>query len=259
MDRYAQVPATRATFAGMPGFVGNRLLTFLREAGHDGAWSDCERVVLASGSILREAEHSPSHIYFPVDAVVSEIYVTENGASSQIAIIGHEGMVGLSALMGDGVALSRECVLCTGHAYRWHKDAARQEFASSLAMQKMVLRYAQALLTQMAQTAVCNRHHSLEQQFCRWLLLVVDRAQSTSLKVTQELISTMLGVRREGVTAAACKLQAAGVISCQRGWINIVDRPALERLCCECYSVVKSECDRLMPVQEWGLKLAATS
>ena len=199
------------------------------------------------GHVLYESGVALQHVYFPADCIISLLYVMENGASAEIAVVGNEGMVGISLFMGGDTTPSRAVVQSAGHAYRLKGSLLKEEFARSGAAQHLLLRYTQALLTQMAQTAVCNRHHTVEQQLCRWLLLSLDRLSDNKLTMTQELIANMLGVRREGVTEAAGKLQAAGLIRYSRGKITVLDRPRLERKACECYAVVKKESDRLLP------------
>jgi CRP-like cAMP-binding protein len=189
------------------------------------------------------------HLYFPTTSIVSLLYVTENGASAEIAITGNEGLIGISLFMGGESTPSRAVVQSGGDGYRLKEGVLKREFALGGHLQHLALRYTQALITQMSQTAVCNRHHSVDQQLCRWLLLSLDRLQGNELRMTQELISNMLGVRREGVTEAAGKLQAAGLIHYSRGKITVLDRPGLEQRVCECYAVVKKEFDRLLPYQ----------
>jgi len=185
-------------------------------------------------------------VFFPTEGIVSLLYVMENGASAEIAVTGNEGLVGVSLFMGGGSTPSRAIVQSAGHAYRLAASMLKQEFDRGGRLQHLLLRYTQALITQMAQTAVCNRHHTVEQQLCRWLLLSLDRLASNEVRMTQELIANMLGVRREGVTEAAGRLQDAGLIRYQRGQIRVLDRPRLEQQVCECYAVVKRECDRLL-------------
>ena len=199
------------------------------------------------GHVLYESGVALQHVYFPADCIVSLLYVMENGASAEIAVVGNEGMVGISLFMGGETTPSRAVVQSAGHAYRLKGELLKAEFSRSGATQHLLLRYTQALLTQMAQTAVCNRHHTVEQQLCRWLLLSLDRLSDNKLTMTQELIANMLGVRREGVTEAAGRLQASGLISYSRGKITVLDRPRLEKKVCECYAVVKKESDRLLP------------
>jgi CRP-like cAMP-binding protein len=186
-------------------------------------------------------------VYFPTTSIVSLLYVMEDGASAEIAIVGNEGIVGIALFMGGETTPSRAIVQSAGHGYRLSAKVLKEEFARGGPIQHLLLRYTQALITQMAQTAVCNRHHTIEQQLCRWLLLSIDRLPSNELTMTQDLISNMLGVRRSGVTEAALKLQNAGVIRYSHGHISVLDRPALERHACECYAVVKREFDRLLP------------
>jgi CRP-like cAMP-binding protein len=204
-------------------------------------------VPLTLGEVLYESGIVLRHVYFPVDSIVSLLYVMADGASAEIAVVGNEGLIGVSLFMGGETTPSRAVVQSAGHAYRLTGMMLKEEFTKAGAMQHLLLRYTQALITQMAQTAVCNRHHSLDQQLCRWLLLSLDRLTSNQLVMTQELIANMLGVRREGVTEAAGRLQSAGLISYSRGHITVLDRPALEARTCECYAVVKQECDRLLP------------
>jgi CRP-like cAMP-binding protein len=188
-------------------------------------------------------------IYFPTDSIVSLLYVLANGASAEISIVGNEGVIGVALFMGGETTTNRAIVQSAGFAYRLTGRRLKQEFERHGDLMHVLLRYTQALLTQMAQTAVCNRHHTVDQQLCRWLLLSLDRLSSDKLTMTQELIANMLGVRREGVTEAAGKLQDLGVIRYKRGHITVLDRPQLERLSCECYAVVKKESDRLLPVR----------
>ena len=199
------------------------------------------------GKVLYESGMPMGHVYFPTTSIVSLLYVMEDGASAEIAVVGNEGIVGIALFMGGETTPSRSVVQSAGAGYRMAGQLLKDEFNRSGPVLHLLLRYTQALITQMAQTAVCNRHHSLDQQLCRWLLLSLDRLQSTELVMTQELIANMLGVRREGVTEAASSLQRAGLIHYRRGHITVVDRPGLERRTCECYSVVKKEYDRLLP------------
>jgi len=196
-------------------------------------------VLYESGVVLR-------HIYFPVDSIVSLLHVLNNGASAEIAVVGNEGAVGVSLFMGGETTPSRAVVQSAGSAYRLSRARLKEEFGRHGQMLSVLLRYTQSLITQMAQTAVCNRHHALDQQLCRWLLLSLDRLDGNELQVTQELIASMIGVRREGVTEAAGRLQKLGVIRYSRGKIVVLDRPRLEALSCECYAVVKTETDRLL-------------
>jgi CRP-like cAMP-binding protein len=208
-----------------------------------------EWVDLPLGHVLYESGRTLSHVYFPTTAIVSLLYVMEDGASAEIAVVGHEGVVGISLFMGGGSTPSRAVVQSAGQGWRLPAEFIKAEFDRSAPVMHLMLRYTQALITQMAQTAVCNRHHSLDQQLCRWLLLSLDRLEGRELVMTQELIANMLGVRREGVTEAALKLQKIGLIRYARGHITVLDRPALEERTCECYAVVKKEYDRLLPVK----------
>ncbi len=204
------------------------------------------------GEVLYESGGELNYVYFPTNCIVSLLYVMENGASAEIAVTGNDGIVGVAIFMGGGTMPNRAVVQSKGHAYRLRKKTFMQEFnrsggRRSGAMQHLMLRYTQTLITQMSQTAVCNRHHSVDQQLCRWLLLSLDRLSTNELCMTQELIANMLGVRREGVTEAAGKLQKAGLIEYSRGRIAVLNRPGLEERVCECYHVVKTEFDRLLP------------
>ena len=199
------------------------------------------------GMVLYESGSQLRHVYFPTTSIVSLLYVMADGASAEMAVVGNEGMVGVALFMGGETTPSRALVQSAGHAYRLPGQLLKEEFHRASALQYLLLRYTQALLTQMGQTAVCNRHHTVDQQLCRWLLLSLDRLPSNKLMMTQELIANMLGVRREGVTDAAGKLQSAGIIEYSRGHITVLDRPLLEKQCCECYRVVKEEFDRLLP------------
>jgi len=210
-------------------------------------WSpQLEHVPLPLGFVLYESGSALSHVYFPTTALVSLLYVMENGASAEIAIVGNEGLVGISLFMGGESTPSRAVVQSAGEGFRLRAQAIQEDFNRAPVLH-LLLRYTQALITQMAQTAVCNRHHSLDQQLCRWLLLSLDRLEGNELVMTQELIANMLGVRREGVTEGALKLQSAGLIRYARGHIVILDRHGLEKRTCECYAVVKKEYDRLLP------------
>lgn len=206
-----------------------------------------EKADLPLGRVLYEPGFKMTHVYFPSTAIVSLLYALENGSSAEIAIVGNEGIVGISIFMGGESTSSRGVVQSAGEGYRIKSSIFLEEFNKSGPVMHLLLRYTQALITQMTQTAVCNRHHSLDQQFCRWLLLSLDRLSSNKLVMTQELIANMLGVRREGVTEAALKVQKAGLIKYARGRISILNRPGLESRTCECYQVVKSEYDRLLP------------
>ena len=199
------------------------------------------------GKVLYESGDTLRHVYFPTDSIVSLLYVMENGASAEISVVGNDGVLGIALFMGGETTPSRAIVQSAGHAFRLPGQQIKDEFHHHQEMQQLLLRYTQALLTQMAQTAVCNRHHSVDQQLCRWLLLSLDRLPSNTLTMTQELIANMLGVRREGVTEAAGRLQKLGIIRYARGRITVLDRTALERVCCECYAVVRRETARLLP------------
>ena len=206
-----------------------------------------ELISMPLGEVLCESGGQLQHVYFPTTAIVSLHYVMENGSSSEIAGVGNEGVVGISLFMGGHTTPSRAVVQTGGQGYRLNAQLMLQEFNRAGLMQQLMLRYTQALITQMSQTAACNRHHSLVQQLCRWLLLTLDRLPTNELIMTQELVASMLGVRREGVTEAAGKLQQAGVISYRRGHITVIDRSGLESQVCECYEVVKKEFARLLP------------
>jgi len=208
-----------------------------------------ESVDMPLGSVLYESGGTLSHVYFPTTAIVSLLYVMSNGASAEIAVVGNEGIVGISLFMGGESTPSRAVVQSAGRGFRLNANTMKEEFNRAGAVLHLLLRYTQALITQMAQTAVCNRHHTLDQQLCRWLLLSLDRLDSNQLVMTQELIANMLGVRREGVTEGALKLQRAGLIRYARGHITVLDRAGLENRSCECYSVVKKEYDRLLPAR----------
>jgi CRP-like cAMP-binding protein len=199
------------------------------------------------GQVLYESGATQSHVYFPVNSIVSLLYVMQNGSSAEIAVVGNEGMVGVSLFMGGESTTSRAVIQSAGHGFRLKAQVMKDEFVRSGPVLHLLLRYTQALITQMAQTAVCNRHHSLDQQLCRWLLLSMDRLSGSELIMTQELIANMLGVRREGVTEAALKLQADKLIRYSRGRITVLDRAGVEKRTCECYAVVKREYDRLLP------------
>jgi CRP-like cAMP-binding protein len=225
----------------------NHLIAALPAVDRERLQSRLELVPLALGEVLYESGTRLRHVYFPTNSIVSLLYTMANGSSAEIAVVGNEGMIGVSLFMGGETTPSRAVVQSAGHAYRMSGKLLKEEFARAGVMQHLLLRYTQALLTQMAQTAVCNRHHSVDQQLCRWLLLSLDRLSSNQLVMTQELIANMLGVRREGVTEAAGKLQAAGLIKYSRGRITVLDRGGLEGRSCECYAVVKTESDRLLP------------
>src|SRR5689334_2963885 len=201
------------------------------------------------GQALYESGVAMTHVYFPTTSIVSLLYVMEDGASAEIAVVGNEGIVGVSLFMGGETTPSRSVVQSAGQGFRMRGQVLKDEFNRSGPVLHLLLRYTQALITQMSQTAVCNRHHTLDQQLCRWLLLSLDRLRGNELVMTQELIANMLGVRREGVTEAAGKLQKDGLIRYRRGHITVLDRAALERRTCECYAVVRKEYERLLPVQ----------
>jgi CRP-like cAMP-binding protein len=223
----------------------NHLLAALPSAARERVYPQLQLVEMPLGKVLYEPGDLLRHVYFPIDCIVSLLYVMESGASAEISVVGNEGLIGIALFMGGETTPSRAVVQSAGHAYRLDGERLKLEFHRNGGMQVLLLRYTQALITQMAQTAVCNRHHSVDQQLCRWLLLSLDRLASNQLNMTQELIANMLGVRREGVTDAAGKLQTLGVIRYQRGHITVLDRPKLEELSCECYEVVKRETDRL--------------
>ncbi|WP_353115386.1 Crp/Fnr family transcriptional regulator [Nitratidesulfovibrio sp.] len=228
-------PRQNHLLAALPRDVQERLFTHL------------ELVPMPLGKVLYESGDAMRHVYFPTDAIVSLLYVMESGASAEISVVGNEGLIGVAVFMGGESTPSRAIVQSAGHAYQLPGQRLKDEFNRHGEMLQLMLRYTQSLITQMAQTAVCNRHHSIDQQLCRWLLLSLDRLPSNQLTMTQELIANMLGVRREGVTEAAGKLQKLGVIEYSRGRITVLDRDKLEQLSCECYAVVKKETDRLLP------------
>ena len=225
----------------------NHLLAALPSGDYQRLASHLELVPMKLGEVLYESGVQLRYVYFPTTSILSLLYVMEDGASAEIAIVGNEGILGISLFMGGESTPSRAVVQSAGHAFRLKAALLKNEFGRFGPTMHLLLRYTQALITQMAQTAVCNRHHSVDQQLCRWLLLSLDRLQTNELSMTQELIANMLGVRREGVTEAAGKLQNAGLISYQRGRITVLDRPGLEARSCECYQVVKTEFDRLLP------------
>lgn len=227
----------------------NQLLAVLAPAEWERWEPHLECVELPLGRVLYESGRKLGHVYFPVDAIVSLLYVMEDGASAEIAVVGREGIVGIAVFMGGESTTNRAIVQSAGRGYRLRAGVLMEEFERGGLVQHLLLRYTQALITQMAQTAVCNRHHNLGQQLCRWLLLSLDRLPGQELVMTQELIANMLGVRREGVTEAAGHLQKAGLIEYQRGHIRVLDRPALERRTCECYAVVRREYERLLPLR----------
>ncbi len=232
-------PRHNHLLAALPGKVFDRLLP------------DLKPVTMPLGRVIYESGAEQGYVYFPTaGCIVSLLYVMEDGASAEIAVAGDEGMVGIALFMGGGTTPSRALVQSAGQAFQIKGEALMREFDRHGELQQMLLRYTQALITQMSQTAVCNRHHSVDQQLCRWLLLSLDRLSTHELTMTQELIANMLGVRREGVTEAAGKLQAQGLIRYSRGHITVLDRPGLEAQVCECYAVVKKEYDRLLPAKK---------
>lgn len=228
------MPQQNNLLAALPGEVQQRLFPHM------------EHVSLPLGQVLYESGESVRHVYFPTDSIVSLLNVMESGACAEIAVVGNEGLVGISLFMGGESTPSRAVVQSGGYAYRLPAQRLKTEFNRHGELLVLMLRYTQALITQMSQTAVCNRHHSIDQQLCRWLLLSLDRLPDNQLNMTQELIANMLGVRREGVTEAAGKLQRQGVIEYSRGHITVLNRKQLEQMSCECYAVVKKETDRLL-------------
>jgi CRP-like cAMP-binding protein len=224
----------------------NHLLAALSTDTYSRLQPHLELMSFPLGMVLYESGDTLHHVYFPLDSIVSLLYVMKNGASAEISVVGNEGLIGIALFMGGESTTNRAIVQSAGHAYRLKGQRLKSEFHLHGDMLHLMLRYTQSLLTQMAQTAVCNRHHSIDQQLCRWLLLSLDRLPGNQLTMTQELIANMLGVRREGVTDAAGKLQKKGVIEYHRGQITVLDRPKLEQLSCECYSVVKQETERLL-------------
>jgi len=225
----------------------NHLLSVLPTTEYARLLPLLELAELPLGKAVYESGEHLNHVYFPTTAIISLLYVLENGASAEISVVGNEGVVGIALFMGGETTLNRAIVQSAGQAYRLKGQLLLQEFNRAGALQHLLMRYTMALLAQMSQTAVCNRHHSVDQQLCRWLLLSLDRLSSNELSMTQELIADMLGVRREGVTEAAGKLQTAGLIRYSRGLITVVDRPGLEARVCECYEVVRKEFRRLLP------------
>jgi len=225
----------------------NHLLAAFPLSERERLYTHLELVPLSLGAVLYESGDVLHHVFFPTNSIVSLLYVLADGASAEISVVGNEGMIGITLFMGGETTPSRAVVQSAGFAYRLPGDLLKDEFHRNGEVQLLLLRYTQALITQMAQTAVCNRHHSVDQQLCRWLLLSLDRLATNELIMTQELIANMLGVRREGVSEAAAKLEKIGVIRYARGHITILNRRKLEQLCCECYAVVKKETDRLLP------------
>ena len=224
----------------------NNLLAALSPDVQDRIFPYLEPLQLRLGTVLYESGDAERHVYFPTDSIVSLLYVMEDGAAAEIAVVGNEGIVGVAVFMGGESTPTRALIQSAGYAFRLNGQRLKDEFNRHGEMLQLMLRYTQALITQMAQTAVCNRHHSIDQQLCRWLLLSLDRLSTNRLTMTQQLIANMLGVRREGVTEAAGRLQRKGVIEYHRGRITVLDRAALEQLSCECYAVVKKETDRLL-------------
>jgi CRP-like cAMP-binding protein len=233
--RIGDTPRESHLLAALPHGEFERLLPHL------------ELVPMQLGDVIYESGSKLRHVYFPTTSIVSLLYVMSDGSSAEIAVVGNEGIIGVALFMGGETTPSRAVVQSAGYAYRLKGNLLKQEFHRSGSLQHLLLRYTQALLTQMAQTAVCNRHHTVDQQLCRWLLFSLDRLPSNELVMTQELIANMLGVRREGVTEAAGKLQSTGLIHYSRGRITVLDRTGLEAKACECYGVVKREFDRLLP------------
>jgi len=232
--------------AAPPDPTANILLAALPPADRRRWLQHLEPVVMPLGQVLYESGATLSHVYFPTTAIVSLLYVLEDGSSAEIAVVGYEGLVGISLFMGGESTPSRAVVQSAGHGYRLSSQVIKHETKRAPVLH-LLLRYTQALITQMSQTAVCNRHHTLDQQLCRWLMLSLDRLRGSELVMTQELIANMLGVRRQGVTEAALKLQQAGLIRYARGRISVLDRAGLAKRTCECYAVVKAEYDRLLP------------
>jgi CRP-like cAMP-binding protein len=243
----ASAESTDVALPGRHSPHQNHLLNALPATDYTRLASHLELIPMKLGDVLYEPGARLRHVYFPTTSIVSLLYVMEDGASAEIAIVGNEGILGVSLFMGGESTPSRAVVQSAGHGFRLKAALLKSEFGRFGPTMHLLLRYTQALITQMAQTAVCNRHHSVDQQLCRWLLLSLDRLSSNELSMTQELIANMLGVRREGVTEAAGKLQDAGLINYRRGRITVLDRPGLEARSCECYQVVKTEFDRLLP------------
>jgi len=245
------VQSTRTAIPAMPNRVQdplrNHLLAAFPVVEQQRLFPKLELIEMPLGKVLYESGRVLRHVYFPIDCIVSLLYVLADGDSAEISVVGNEGLIGIALFMGGETTPSRAIVQSAGFAYCLGGQELKDAFHDNNDVQLLLLRYTQALITQMAQTAVCNRHHSVDQQLCRWLLLSLDRLASNQLVMTQELIANMLGVRREGVTEAAGKLVKLGVIRYARGRITVLDRPKLEQLCCECYAVVKTESDRLLP------------
>lgn len=233
----------------MNNMTDNMLLNTLPDESKARIFPQLKPVHLPLGKVIYESGQSLKLVYFPTDSIVSLLYQIENGSSAEISIVGNDGMLGIAVFMGGESMPSRAVVQSAGNAFFLPATILKKEFNNNPSIRLILLRYVQALIAQIAQTAVCNRHHTIEQQLCRWLLLSIDRLASNNLNMTQELIANMLGVRREGVTEAAGKLQKLGVIHYKRGHIEVIDRGKLERLCCECYDVVKHETERLSQYQ----------
>ena len=232
-----------------PSPVQNHLLAQLPQAERKRWFPQLELIDMPLGQVIYESGVTLKYVYFPITSIISLLYVMENGSSAEIAVVGREGIVGVSLFMGGESTPNRGVVQSAGQGYRLSAQNMKDEFNKAGPVLHLLLRYTQALITQMSQTAVCNRHHSLDQQLCRWLLLSLDRLQGNELVMTQELIANMLGVRREGVTEGALKLQKDGLINYARGHITVLDRKVLEKRSCECYAVVKKEYDRLLPAK----------
>jgi CRP-like cAMP-binding protein len=236
-----------STSVRRPSPTANRLLATLPPEDLERLQPHLAYAPLPLGWAVYESGNTQANVYFPATAIISLLYVLADGASTELGVVGNDGIVGISLFMGGETTPSRAVVQSAGHGFRMQASALKGEFERHGALQHLLLRYTQALMTQMTQTAVCNRHHSVDQQLCRWLLLSLDRLPSNELRMTQELIANMLGVRREGVTESAGKLQEAGIIRYTRGKITVLDRPKLEQRVCECYAVVKREAERLFP------------
>ncbi len=237
----------------------NDLLNALSSDVQQRLFTNMELVAMPLGKVLYESGDVLRYVYFPTDSIVSLLYVMENGSSAEISVVGHDGLIGIALFMGGESTTSRAIVQSAGFGYRLLSQRLKDEFNRHGELLHLMLRYSQSLITQMAQTAVCNRHHSIEQQLCRWLLLSLDRLKDNHLVMTQELIANMLGVRREGVTEAAGRLHKQGVIDYSRGHITVTNRAKLEILCCECYAVVKAETDRLLPLRKTHCSMHSAS
>lgn len=245
MNLVREASSIEIDMTSSPNPLENHLLAALSESAQDRILPKLRLVELSLGQVIYESGQAIDHVYFPTDCIISLLYVMLNGASAEISVVGNDGMVGVAVFMGGESTPNRAIVQSNGFAYRMPSTDLKEEFNRYPDVRLLMLRYTQALITHMSQTAVCNRHHSIDQQLCRWLLLSLDRLPGNRLSMTQELIANMLGVRREGVTEAAGKLQKLGVIEYHRGHITVLDRPRLEELCCECYAAVKRETDRL--------------